>query len=130
VYPRRQFLIVAASQLLSISVFADSHHSTLKIKKRHSHRDILRTFYSMGDDPHIRAAIALAKKEISTESETPWQRLVILCSGREHTEDPRLILAGFQSKKRKALAEFKARYVDGYMLTNEEVILGQLLIST
>ena len=50
-----------------------------------------------------------------------------MCSNCKHTEDPLVILAGFKRKKKISLAKFKAWNVNGYMLTKEELILGQLL---
>jgi len=119
-----------AGQLISTSLIANTPYA-IQVGSSHSlQRDILGAFHPLRDDPHIQAAIAAAEKEMADAPQTPWQELVTMCSNCKHTEDPRVILAGFKRKKNISLAEFKAWNVNGYMLTKEELILGQLLTTT
>ena len=124
---RRQFLVIMAGQLIPTSLIANTSVTINRYRSQQLHRDIIKAFHPHLNDPHIRTAMWVARKNISFSAQIPWQELVTMCSNCKHTEDPRVILAGFKRKKKISLAKFKAWNVNGYMLTKEELILGQLL---
>ena len=126
-YTRRQFLVVAVSQFFTAPVLANQYSPNVESGLQTQRQHVLRAFSTLKDDPHIRTAINIALGDKHSNNNLPWPQLIEQSSGCRHTDSPDAILAGFVHKKNASLRNFRAKSINGYMLTEEELFLGQLL---
>ena len=120
---RRRLLLAAISIPAMGVVIAKSSNSP---KDSGVGLHLRQVFQEFLNDPHIHVA-TVAARQSPTATPGDINRLLFDCSGCSMHEAPEKILNGFKNRKQESLASFRVTNVQGYMLTPEERLLGQIL---